>query len=132
MKKEKASRCWRGAPPKYRSLIADPDIKRWYDNVSRGSKMTADVYLRRLGSICALKGIKSPKELLARAVNNGGSLWAYNLIMDLVTEFESKGKAGSYIHSNTKAIRSWFAHNEPSRLIASMKEVISEIDERLD
>ncbi len=111
MKKTQASRCWRGAQPKYRDLTADPDVKRWYDNVSRGSRITADVYLRRLGSICASKGMKSPKELLAQAVKHGGPLWAYNFIMDLVTELERKGKAGSYIHSNAKAVRSWFAHN---------------------
>jgi len=31
--------------------------------------------------------------------------------MDLVTRMEAEGKAGSYIHSNVKALRSWFAHN---------------------
>ncbi len=111
MKRTQASRCWRGARPKYKSLTADPDVRRWYDNVSRGSKITADVYLRRLGSVCISKGLKSPKELVTEAANHGGPLWAYNFVMDLVTELESKGRAGSYIHSNAKAIRSWFAHN---------------------
>lgn len=65
--------------------------------------------------------MKSPKELLARAAGAGGrvgeeggggrTLWAYNFIMDLVTKLEAEGKAGSYIHSNTKSLRSWFAHN---------------------
>lgn len=27
-------------------------VKRWYDNLARGSEITADVYLRRLGAIC--------------------------------------------------------------------------------
>ncbi len=111
MKKAQASRCWRGAKPKYRDLFEDPNIKRWYDNVSRGSRITADVYLRRLGSICSSRGMQSPKELLALATGNDGTLWAYNFIMDLVTKLEAEGKAGSYIHSNAKALRSWFAHN---------------------
>ncbi len=111
MKKTLAFRCWRGARPKYRDLFRDPDVKRWYDNVSRGSRITADVYLRRLGSICRSRGMESPKNLMARATGNGGTMWAYNFIMDLVTELEAEGKAGSYIHSNTKALRSWFAHN---------------------
>ena len=111
MKKGQASRCWRGAKPKYRDLFEDPNIKKWYDNVSRGSRITADVYLRRLGSICRSGGMRSPEELLTRATGDGGTLWAYNLIMDLVTKLEAEGKAGSYTHSNAKALRSWFAHN---------------------
>jgi hypothetical protein len=30
---------------KYRTLFEDPNVKRWYDNISRGSPVTADVYL---------------------------------------------------------------------------------------
>ena len=92
--------------PKYRDLFEDPEVKRWYDNVARGSRITADVYLRRLGSICRSRGMKNPKNLLALATDNGGRMWAYNFIMDLVTKLEAEGKAGSYIHSNTKALRS--------------------------
>lgn len=55
--------------------------------------------------------MKSPRELLTRAANHGGQLWTYSFVMDLLTELQLKGKAGSYIHSNAKAIRSWFAHN---------------------
>jgi hypothetical protein len=83
--KTRVSRCWRGAPPRYRNLFRDPDIKRWYDNASKGSKITADVYLRRLGSICNSVGMANPKELLTRAEANGGRMWAYNFIMDIVT-----------------------------------------------
>lgn len=31
--------------------------------------------------------------------------------MDVVTELENQGKAGSYIESNLKAIKSWLTHN---------------------
>ena len=31
--------------------------------------------------------------------------------MDLVSELERQGKAGSYIVSNLKAIKSWLSHN---------------------
>ena len=34
---------------KYLHLLEDPEVKRWYQNVVRGSRITADVYLRRLG-----------------------------------------------------------------------------------
>lgn len=98
MEKTQASRCWRGAQPKYRDMFEDPDVKRWYDNLSRGSRMTADVYLRRLGSICRSRGIRNPKELSALATDNGGRMWAYNFIMDMVTKLEAEGKGGE-LHS---------------------------------
>ena len=38
------------APRNYRALLEDENVKRWYKNTSRGSQVTADVYLRRLGN----------------------------------------------------------------------------------
>jgi hypothetical protein len=35
----------------------------------------------------------------------------YNFLEDLVTELEREGKAGSYIASNVKAVKSWLTHN---------------------
>lgn len=35
---------------RYTPLLADPEIRRWHANVARGSRITADVYLRRLGA----------------------------------------------------------------------------------
>jgi hypothetical protein len=32
--------------PKYRILLESNSVKRWYENVSAGSKITADVYIR--------------------------------------------------------------------------------------
>ena len=93
---------------KYRHLLDDPQIKRWYDNVSRGSKVTADVYIRRLGSICAIRKT-SPNELIKQGKNDQESL--YNFLMDLVTDMEKERKAGSYISSNLKAVKSWLSHN---------------------
>lgn len=55
--------------------------------------------------------MENMKELLCQAAANGGRMWAYNFIIDIVTRMEGEGKAGSYIHANTKAPRSWFAHN---------------------
>ncbi len=88
----------RGPTPKYRHLLADPDMKRWYDNVCRGSKITADVYLRRLGFLCNARGIESPKELIERA-GEKGERWTYNFLMDIVSQLESERKADSYIES---------------------------------
>ena len=36
----------------HKKLLENQDVKRWHDNVARGSGVTADVYLRRLGNFC--------------------------------------------------------------------------------
>lgn len=93
------------AKRKYQFLIEDADVRRWYENVSRGSAVTADVYLRRLGSFCHSSNV-TPKALLAL---DEGEL--YNLMLDCVTSMEKAGHAGSYTESVLKAIRSWLSHN---------------------
>jgi len=88
----------------YRALLEDPDIDRWHKNLARGSQVTADVYLRRLGNFSETTGI-TPKQLTSM---NEEQL--HNLFLDTVTEMEKK-YAGSYIKSVTKAIKSWLQHN---------------------
>ena len=69
----------------YAVLFRDKNLKRWYDNVSRGSLVTADVYLRRLGHLCNnLK--KTPQDL---AKMKEGQL--YDLLLDMVSEMEREG-----------------------------------------
>ena len=48
---------------KYQGLRANKEIARWYGDVGRGSKITADVYMRRLGAFCDNVG-KDPVKLL--------------------------------------------------------------------
>jgi hypothetical protein len=36
----------------HKVLLKDPQVRRWYDNVSRASELTAEVNLRRLGLFC--------------------------------------------------------------------------------
>jgi hypothetical protein len=95
---------------KYSRLHADSELRRWYDKVRRGSPITADVYLRRLGTTCLRKGT-NPGEMLRQARGDAGGRWAFNFLADLVTEFENKRKAGSYIASSVKAVKSWLSHN---------------------
>jgi len=90
---------------KYQFLVEDADVRRWHENVSRGSAVTADVYLRRLGSFCQGSNI-TPKALLALSE---GEL--YNLMLDCVSSMERARHAGSYTESVLKAIRSWLSHN---------------------
>ncbi|RLI41153.1 hypothetical protein DRO59_07685 [Candidatus Bathyarchaeota archaeon] len=90
---------------KYGYLLQDIDIKRWYENVARGSEVTADVYLRRLGAFCKHFKLK-PKRLVALGEDE-----LYNLLLDYVSALERAGRAGSYIESALKAVKSWLAHN---------------------
>ena len=66
------------------------------------------MYFRRLGHITSAKSI-SAQEIAEKALKD--EKWAYNFLLDLVTEMESQNYAGSYIGSNVKAIKSWLSHN---------------------
>jgi hypothetical protein len=88
----------------YAALLEDPKIMRWHANLARGSQVTADVYLRRLGNFCKSKKI-TPQQL---ATMEEEAL--YNLLLDTVTNMEKKN-TGSYTQSVIKAIKSWLAHN---------------------
>jgi len=94
-----------GGRARYVHLLGDVDVRRWYDNVARGSRVTADVYLRRFGSFCEHFRV-SPKQLIGM-----GEADLYNMLLDYVSFLEGKGCAGSYIESALKAVKSWLAHN---------------------
>ena len=87
----------------YSALLEDKTIKWWYDNVARGSKITADVYLRRLGRFCL--DLKSYLPALIKMEESE----LCNLFLDTLTTIESEGYAGGYIHLSLKAIESWLA-----------------------
>jgi len=72
--------------------------------MSRGSQVTADVYLRRLGNYCN-QHHTTPNKLLSYSEEE-----LYNLLLDTITEMEKK-YAGSYIQSIIKALKSWLSHN---------------------
>lgn len=90
---------------KYARLFEDADVQRWYDNTARGSRVTADVYLRRLGSFCDGHKI-TPKKLVKMEQKE-----RFDLLLDFVSMMEQKGHAGSYIQSTLKAVKSWLTHN---------------------
>ncbi len=90
---------------KYDFLLKDADVKRWYDNISRGSHVTADVYLRRLGSFC-INIHTDPKTLAVRSEPE-----LFNLLLDRVSQMENEGKMGSYIESEIKSVKSWLSHS---------------------
>ena len=90
---------------KYVYLFEDPDVRRWYENTARGSRITADVCLRRLGSFCESNKLTPSKFASLQEPE------LQNIMMDYVSAAEQKGYAGNYISSTIKAIKSWLAHN---------------------
>lgn len=90
---------------KYEYMLKNQNIKRWYENVSRGSQITADVYFRRLGCSCERNNLK-PHDLIGWSEKK-----ISNLLLDMVTEMEKRKLAGSYIACTLKAIKSWLIFN---------------------
>jgi hypothetical protein len=68
--------------------------------------VTADVYLRRIGNFCESHGL-TPKKFAAKSEKD-----IYGILLDYVSELEKDGKAGSYITSILKALKSWLAHSD--------------------
>ena len=90
--------------PKYKDLLKDKEISRWFYNLRAKSYLTATVYLRGLGYYCELTG-STPYTILEDA--KSGKL--RNDFMDFVRKMEKEGKAGSYIARYKKVLRSWLA-----------------------
>ena len=93
---------------RHKKLLNDPDVKRWYQNIARGSTMTADVRLRRLGVYCERTSV-TPKKLVQIGMNNIKD--AEDLLLDYVSFLEKSGYAPSYIEDILKALRSWLSFN---------------------
>jgi hypothetical protein len=97
-------------------LLKDDDVRRWYENMARGSKLTASVRLRRLKLFCQKTG-RTPAELVNIGQKNIIEL--ENILLDHVSWLESQNYAPGYIDNILKAIRSWLAFNyvQPKRKI---------------
>ncbi len=90
---------------KYGYLLKDRDIARWKHNTEAGSRITGDVYLRRLGSFC-IEMEKTPQQLVKMRDKT-----LSDLMDDYIIMREKKGNAGSYINSTIKAVKSWLLFN---------------------
>ena len=94
---------------KYKAYETDPAVARWRANLARGSPITAEVALRRLGRACELLHA-TPQELLKMA--EGDLKGFQDSLEDLVTRLESEGKAPGYILGILKALKSWLRYND--------------------
>ncbi|MCI4327124.1 MAG: site-specific integrase [Thermoplasmata archaeon] len=85
--------------------LDDPDVRRWFDNLARGSRATADVHLRRLAALTA--SLRATPAELAQMDEKQ----LYNRFLDFVAAEEKRGVAGSYIVRTLKAGKSWLQFN---------------------
>jgi hypothetical protein len=85
-------------------LLSNPDIKRWYDNVSRGSPTTSEVWLRRLSKFCQDCNL-APMELAELGMRDARAVT--DLIQDHITRMEEKGNSPGYIKGMLNSVKSW-------------------------
>ncbi|MGH2612925.1 MAG: hypothetical protein ACRDFB_07740, partial [Rhabdochlamydiaceae bacterium] len=97
----------RTKPTKKDSLLSNQDIKRWYDNLSRSSLVTADVRLRKLSRFCENNKI-TPMELVELGQKDSRAV--ANLIEDTITTMEKQHSAPQYIKAIVTAVKSWLHH----------------------
>jgi hypothetical protein len=94
---------------KYSDVGKDPEVARWLRNLRRGSPITAEVALRRLGRACELLST-DPKGLIRSA---GYDLKKFqDSLEDLVSRLEEENKSPGYIVGILKTVRSWLRYND--------------------
>jgi hypothetical protein len=96
----------------YAHLLEDPNVRRWYNNLSKSSVIVADIYLRRLGTFCREAKL-TPFQYAKYSMRK-----MEDIAQDYIDDFETRknpktGKdyAPGYIDSNLKAIKSWAEWN---------------------
>ena len=92
---------------KKQHFLANPDVKRWYDNVARGSMITADTRLRRLRKFLEDHDMTAIQyaNLAIRDIRT-----ATDILQDYITKLEENGNAPQYIKGLLTAVKSWLRH----------------------
>jgi hypothetical protein len=90
-------------------LLSTPEIRRWYDNVARGSPVTSEIWLRRLSRFAELCDM-TPLELAELAVRDIKA--ATDLIQDVITKMEENGNSPGYIKGMLNSIKSWLRQSD--------------------
>ncbi|MBI2938383.1 MAG: site-specific integrase [Thaumarchaeota archaeon] len=95
------------AKSRHKHLLNQPDIQRWFNNVARGSVITAEERLRRLGRFCDLVG-KTPQDLIEmkRADPEGFE----KFILDFVDQSFVRGDKPTQVKNNLVTVKSWLGH----------------------
>lgn len=90
---------------RWQGLLVDRDVKRWYDNLARGSRGTADNYLRVLGRFAAAHDLTPSSFVKLKPKKRE------DLLADYITGMLDNDKAPSYVEVAKKAVGSWLDWN---------------------
>ena len=90
-------------------LDEDPDFRRWFDNLARGSEVTAFENARILYRFLRQHEM-SPQDLVKLARQDRRRI--EDILLDFVARLHREGKAPNYISNYLKAVRSWLNFNE--------------------
>lgn len=82
----------------------DPEVRRWHENVTRGSETTAETSLRALFLFC--ETMKTSPSALWKMKEEK----LHRLLLDFVTHEEKRGQAGQTTVNIVKSVRSWLKH----------------------
>lgn len=96
------------AKRKFKRIKINAELQRWYNSAKRGSKITADVNIRRMEAFCSIMKT-DPHSMLELSDKE-----LTDLIDDFVTEMEEDKFTPNYISSILKGVKSWLAHNNKS------------------
>lgn len=94
---------------KYFNIQNDPEVSRWLRNLRRGSPITAEVALRRLGRASELLST-DPKKLVRDAKSESKGF--QDSLEDLVSRLEEDKKSPGYIVGILKTLRAWLRYND--------------------
>ncbi|MDH5568768.1 MAG: hypothetical protein OEX98_03120 [Nitrosopumilus sp.] len=94
--------------PATKDLLQDDNVRRWYDNTSRGSKLNADIRLRRLNLFC-YRTDTTPIKLVK--IGKKDVIKIEDMLLDHVSWLESQNYAPNYVEGILKSIKSWLVFN---------------------
>ncbi|MBA7650225.1 hypothetical protein ES703_58027 [subsurface metagenome] len=94
---------------KWGRLLADENVDRWFRRTARGSRLTAEVRLRRLGRACELMGLE-PWDIIDMAREDLSGFT--DRIDDLVDVMEGMNFSPCYVAGILKSVKSWLRHND--------------------
>jgi len=103
--------------PRWAHLLEDPEFRRWYENLARGSEGTAIERARVLYRFLRLHDM-TPHGLVELARQDRRRV--EDVLLDFVGKLHEEGKAPGYIENYLKAVRSWLNYNE-IRLVRRIK-----------
>jgi integrase len=90
-------------------LEQNDDFRRWYDNLSRGSRNTAELNARTLYRFSSLINM-TPTQIVDFTRDSRKEF--EDLLLDFVTKLRDEGKTPSYIENYLTCVRSWLRFND--------------------